>query len=68
MQIVNWNKYEGCIAGSKQWGKIENGEFILHISYKEGDFPIVWCDHDECPCTAVNGQEYCIIYTKHKNE
>ncbi|CAM2950828.1 hypothetical protein HAHI6034_05690 [Hathewaya histolytica] len=68
MQIVNWNDSDDCIMGSKAWVKMEDGEPIIQNGYKKGSFPIVWCDHDDCPCTAVYGVDFCAIYTDHVND
>jgi len=68
MELINWNDYDDCPMGSKTWGRFVDGEFIDNCSYQEGDFPIVWCDHDGCPCSAVYGKDSCRIYCDHRDE
>ena len=68
MEIVKWDDYEGCPMGSKKWGRFVDGAFEDHGSYQKGDFPIVWCEHDCCACSAVYGQDSCVIYCDHRDE
>ncbi|AFK87717.1 hypothetical protein Tsac_2864 [Thermoanaerobacterium phage THSA-485A] len=62
MEIVKWNDYDDCPMGSKKWGNFVDGEFAVDDSYIEGDFPIVWCNVDGCPCSATSGKNNCLIY------
>lgn len=64
--IRNWNEYEGCIFGEKVWGHYEDNEFIVQ-SYKKGDFPVVWCNHDGKCCDAID-EDWCSIKKDHENE
>lgn len=66
MKVKNWSGYEGCLFGCKVWGHFENGIFIEE-SYKSGDFPIVWCTHDEKACDA-DLEEWCCIKQDHDEE
>ena len=66
MKVKNWSEYEGCLFGCREWGHFENGIFICE-SYKYGDFPIVWCTHDEKACD-VDLEEWCCIKQDHDEE
>lgn len=66
MKVKNWSEYEGCLFGCREWGHFENGIFICE-SYKSGDFPIVWCTHDEKACD-VDLEEWCCIKQDHDEE
>ncbi|WP_252223190.1 MULTISPECIES: hypothetical protein [unclassified Clostridium] len=65
-KVRNWNAYKGCQFGHKVWGHFEEGVFIDE-SYQDGDFPIVWCMHDDKACDAVL-EEWCCIKQDHNED
>lgn len=64
--IRNWNEYEGCQFGKKAWGHYEDNEFIVQ-NYEKGDFPVIWCMHDE-KCCDVSDEDWCSIKQDHDKE
>ncbi|SIQ03591.1 hypothetical protein [Halanaerobium kushneri] len=67
-KVRNWRNYNGCILGEKVWGRFQNNIFIPnHGGYEKGEFPVVWCNHDEKPCD-VDLEELCVVRIDHEEE
>lgn len=64
--IKDWESMKGCIFAEKCWVNPKNIEVAK--SYEYGDFPRVWCNHDDGWCEADLGYECCCIYSDHMEE
>lgn len=59
--IKKRDDYKYCYFSEKKWVNPKNINDSSYKEHEKGDFLRVWCQHNQCWCSAEFGYESCII-------